>query len=137
VGEAAPSPLGQGEAVLVVQNERERLRWDEEMLAALGYEPIGFERSADAVAALRAEPSRFDAILVSEASVPATLELAQTMHAIAPRLPILLASSSAMDVGLDALLEAGIADVVRRPLMSADLAAALSGSLRSAATLQL
>jgi hypothetical protein len=107
------------------------------MLAALGYEPIGFERSADAVAALRAEPSRFDAILIGEASVPVALKLARTMHAIAPRLPILLASRSAMDVGLDALLEAGIADLVRRPLMSADLAAILSRSLRSAATLQL
>ena len=37
-------PLGGGETVLIVENERERLIRDEEELAALGYEPIGFER---------------------------------------------------------------------------------------------
>ena len=36
-------PLGRGETVLVVESERERLLYDEEMLAALGYEPVGFE----------------------------------------------------------------------------------------------
>jgi hypothetical protein len=41
----------------------------------------------------------------------------------------------AVDVGSDALVRAGIADVVRRPIASAELAAALSRSLRSAARL--
>src|SRR5262249_14486728 len=44
-------PLGRGETVLVVESERERLLYDEEMLAALGYEPVGFERAADAITA--------------------------------------------------------------------------------------
>jgi hypothetical protein len=44
---------------------------------------------------------------------------------------------SAVDVGSDALVRAGIADVVRRPIASAELAAALSRCLRSAATLQM
>ena len=46
-------PLGRGETVLVVESEREQLLSDEEMLAALGYEPVGFERPADALAAVR------------------------------------------------------------------------------------
>ena len=51
-------PLGRGETVLVVESERERLLRDEEMLAALGYEPVGFERPADALArAVRAPES--------------------------------------------------------------------------------
>ena len=37
------------------------------MLAALGYEPVGFERPDDAVAACRSKPDRFDVILVSDA----------------------------------------------------------------------
>ena len=61
-------PLGRGETVLVVESERERLLHDEEMLAALGYEPVGFERPADAIAACRSAPDRFDIILVSHAS---------------------------------------------------------------------
>src|SRR4029077_16187591 len=53
-------PLGRGETVLVVESERERLLRDEEELAALGYEPVGFEHAGDALAACRAEPGRFD-----------------------------------------------------------------------------
>ena len=51
VGPAA-LPLGRGETVLVV-GERERLLYNEEMLAALGYEPVGFERPADAIGGMR------------------------------------------------------------------------------------
>ena len=137
VEETAPPRLGKGETVLIVDDERDRLLGHEETVAALGYEPVGFGRSNDAIAAVRAEPARFDAILVSQASVQAALDLARALHALAPRKPILLATRSAVDVGPDALMRAGIADVVRRPLVSAELAAALSRSLRSAATLQM
>ena len=44
VVDPAMLPLGRGETVLVVEGEREWLLHDEEMLAALGYEPVGFER---------------------------------------------------------------------------------------------
>ena len=64
----AALPLGRGETVLVVESEREQLLYDEEMLAALGYEPVGFERPADAIEACRSAPDRFDIILVSHAS---------------------------------------------------------------------
>jgi hypothetical protein len=50
--------LGRGETVLVVKSERERRLRDEEMLAALGYEPVGFESADDAIAACRAAPGR-------------------------------------------------------------------------------
>ena len=48
----------------MVDDASERLLADEEMLAALGYEPVGFTRADDALAACRANPKRFDALLV-------------------------------------------------------------------------
>ena len=132
-----PAATRKGEKAPIVHDERDRLLGHEEMVAALGYEPIGFGRSADAIAAVRAEPARFDAILVSQASVPAALDVARALHALAPRKPILLATRSALDLGSDALVRAGIADVVRRPIASAELAAALSRCLRSAARLRM
>jgi hypothetical protein len=68
--EAEPAArwLGRGETVLVVEGERESLLRNEEMLAALGYEPVGFERPASAIDALRSEPNRFDAVLVTQAA---------------------------------------------------------------------
>ena len=81
-------PLGGGETVLIVENEQERLIRDEEELAALGYEPIGFERPADALAACRSEPGRFDIILVSQGSqTQGGLDLARALHEIAPLSP--------------------------------------------------
>ncbi len=46
VEETAPKRLGKGETVLIVDDERDRLLGHEEMVAALGYEPVGFERSS-------------------------------------------------------------------------------------------
>jgi signal transduction histidine kinase len=130
-------PLGRGETVLVVESERERLLYNEEMLAALGYEPVGFERAADAIDACRSAPDRFDIILVSHASQTSVgLDLTRALHEVAPRQPILLATSSTIDVGLDALADAGISDVLRRPLASTELAAALARCLRSPGALQ-
>ena len=127
-------PLGRGETVLVVESERERLLYNEEMLAALGYEPVGFERPADAIAACRSTPDRFDIILVSHASQTSVgLDLTRALHEVAPHQPILLATSSTIDVGLDALADAGISDVLRRPLASTELAMALARCLRSLA----
>jgi hypothetical protein len=58
------------------------------------------------------------------------------LHEVAPRQPILLTTSSTIDVGVDALAEAGISERLRRPLVSTELAAALARCLRSSATLQ-
>jgi CheY-like chemotaxis protein len=130
-------PLGRGETVLVVESERERLLHEEEMLAALGYEPVGFERVGDAIAACRSVPDRFDIILVSHASqTQGGLDLARTLHEVAPQLPMLLATASTIDVGLDALAEAGISELLRRPLVSTELAAALTRCLRFPRTLR-
>jgi signal transduction histidine kinase len=130
-------PLGRGETVLVVESERERLLYEEEMLAALGYEPVGFEQSADAIAAFRSAPGRFDILLVSHASqIWGGLDLARALHELAPQQPILLATASTIDFDLDALAEAGVSELLRRPLVSAELAAALARCLRSPGTLR-
>jgi signal transduction histidine kinase len=128
----ATLPLGHGETVLVVESERERLLHDEEMLAALGYEPVGFERAADAIAACRSAPDRFDIILVSHAAQTSVeLDFAHALHEAAPRKPVLLATASEIAVSVDALANAGISELLRRPLVSTDLAAALVRCLRS------
>lgn len=54
---------GTGETILyLAASERSRLA-GEELLAALGYEPVGFTLPADAFRACREQPGRFDALL--------------------------------------------------------------------------
>jgi DNA-binding response OmpR family regulator len=128
---AAGASLGHGETVLVVERKKEQLLRDEEMLAALGYEPVGFERPADAIEACRSTPRRFDIILISDASSdPASIDLARTLQGLAPRQPIVLATALTSGTSSDVLADAGISEVLRRPLVGAELAAALSRALR-------
>jgi CheY-like chemotaxis protein len=140
-GSASAEPelivLGNGETVLIVESEREHLLPDEEKLAALGYEPVGFEHANDALAACHSEPDRFDIILVSYGSrVQDGLALARALHQMAPLKPVLLAAASSTDVNVNALAEAGISEVLRWPFASAELAAALARGLRTPAMLR-
>jgi DNA-binding NtrC family response regulator len=135
--ELASLPLGHGETVLIIENERERLLRDEEKLAALGYEPVGFEHAGDALAACRAEPGRFDIILISQgAETRDGLEFALVLHQVAPLPPVLLAAASTIDLSISRLAEAGISEVLQWPLVSTELAAALARCLRKSGTLQ-
>jgi signal transduction histidine kinase len=122
-------PLGNGETILLIDQERQRLLRDEEMLAALGYEPVGFARTGDALAACKAAPQRFDALVVSGAVTAQGLDLAEKLYRLAPDQPILLATPSAGETGADELAAVGIREVVRWPLNSVEIAAALAHCL--------
>ena len=79
-------PRGDGETILLVDDEEALVRLGEEMLAELGYEPVGFTSSAAALAAFRATPERFDAVLSDEAMPELTgSELARAIRAHPPR----------------------------------------------------
>jgi signal transduction histidine kinase/CheY-like chemotaxis protein len=129
--EIAPAlPLGRGETVLLVEHDRERLLGAEEMLAALGYEPVGFARGDEALASCWSEPQRFNALVIGHL-VPtrAALELAAALHEVMPNVPILLATGSADEIGATALMAAGVSEIVSRPLIATEIAATLARCL--------
>jgi signal transduction histidine kinase len=127
-GDAA-FPTGKGETVMLVAHDVDRVLREEEMLAALGYEPVGFTNADGALAACRANPNRFDIAVVDHFGLAArSLELAAALHASAPRLPIVLASKAAIEVGADTLARAGVSDVVRWPIVAEEIAMALAHS---------
>ena len=128
--EARAVAAGRGETVLLVASDGTRLLRDEEMLAALGYEPVGFTTVAAALAACRAKPERFDVIVIGHLGSARQLcsKLAATLHSLLPRcmLPIVLATRSMEGIGADNLIGAGISDVVRWPIVAEEIAAALA-----------
>jgi signal transduction histidine kinase/CheY-like chemotaxis protein len=120
---------GVGETVLVLDADRARLLRHEEVLAALGYEPVGFTGPQEAAQAC-AVRSRFDAALVChQSSANFALDFAATLRELAPNLPIILATSSARDLDAPLLAASGVSEVVHHPLTSAELAGALSRCL--------
>jgi signal transduction histidine kinase len=129
-----PAARGRGETVLVLESDRASLLRHEEVLAALGYEPVGFSNLADAAATCRLERKRFDAILVCHQSlISAALESAKALREIAPTLPIILATASTRELGVPLLAASGISEVIHYPLTSSELAGALSRCLRASA----
>jgi DNA-binding NtrC family response regulator len=60
----------------------------------------------------------------------ASLDLAAALHEISPGLPILLATASVADFGANALVVAGISDVVSWPIVATEMATALRDCLR-------
>src|SRR5258708_14763147 len=80
---------GAGETVLVLETERERLLRHEEILAALGYEPVGFTNLHEAAQAY-ALRARFDhALVCHRPGETSAIDLARTLHNIAPILPFI------------------------------------------------
>jgi DNA-binding NtrC family response regulator len=120
--------------VLIIEDDAKHLLKDEEVLAALGYEPVGYTYAADVQARFREAPERFDVVILGHiAPATAALELAAALHEIASHRPILLAAASADDLGAKALVASGISDIVHWPIVTTELAEALQACLRHSA----
>jgi DNA-binding NtrC family response regulator len=52
--------------VLIVDDDRPLMMLSEEMMTALGYEPVRVDNSPLALAAFKADPARFDLVLADE-----------------------------------------------------------------------
>jgi CheY-like chemotaxis protein len=124
-------PCGSGEAVMIVDDERALVALAEETLAALGYEPMGFDSSVAALQAFRAEPQRFDLVLTDETMPDLSgVELAREMRRVRPELPIVLMSGYSGAQLAERARAVGVAEVLRKPLVRRDIAEALGRALR-------
>jgi nitrogen-specific signal transduction histidine kinase/CheY-like chemotaxis protein len=143
VGEAAvaaaaePVSLQRGrlEQVLLVDDEEPLVRLMAGTLVDLGYVPVGFLSGVDALAAFTAHPERFDAV-VTDARMPGLsgVDLIRALRAVRPGVPIVMVSGY-LGTGIERQArEAGADDVLRKPLVTAELASALSRALRGRAS---
>jgi signal transduction histidine kinase/ActR/RegA family two-component response regulator len=123
-------PRGDGQAVMVVDDDEVLVGVAEEMLIELGYRPTGFHSSVAALRLLRAEPGRFEVVLIDEMmSELSGTGLAAEIRRLRPDLPILLMSGySGRDLMVRAEL-AGVDAVLRKPLVSGDIAEPIARAL--------
>ncbi len=118
---------GSGETVLIAERDRQALERDEEILAALGYEPVGFTDAGQALAAIRAEPDRFQIGVIDDRFARETgVDLPRRIAEIGAGFPLLLIAHSEEEADAAYLKEVGVSDVLRRPLRLRDIADALS-----------
>jgi PAS domain S-box-containing protein len=125
---------GDGETVLLVDDEEALVRLGEEMIAGLGYEPVGFTSSTAALEAFRATPTRFDAVLSDESMPDMTgSELARAIREIRDDIPIVLMSGYVTTALTHRARDAGVLDVLAKPLVARDIARSLADALRQQA----
>jgi PAS domain S-box-containing protein len=129
---AGPLPRGNGETVMIVDDERPLVALAEEITAQLGYEPVGFDSSRAALEAFSAQPQRFDAVLTDEAMPDLVgTELAFEIRRVRPAIPIILMSGYGGTQLTTRAAEIGVNDVLRKPLHRRDLAESLARVLES------
>jgi CheY-like chemotaxis protein len=114
-------PRGTGQRVLIVDDEESLVQLAARMLEDLGYAPVGFTSGTAALAAFRADPQRFDALITDERMPEMSgAELIREMRVTRDSMPVVLMSGY-----LGATQ--GEADVVlQKPLSRRDFAASLA-----------
>jgi PAS domain S-box-containing protein len=125
-------PRGEGQRVLVVDDEEPLVRLATRTLEELGYAPVGFTSSIAALAAFRADPKRFDAVITDE-RMPGLSgsALIREVRSIRHGIPIVLMSGFVGAVVARQVREVGAEEVLKKPLSARDLAASLSRVLHS------
>lgn len=100
----------------------------EEMLAALGHEPVGQLDPAAAVSMLSTDVARFDALLVERDRVGDAEAAIGALHQAAPHLPVIL-STRAGNLSISPGLGSAISEIVAQPFEMGALALALKRAL--------
>jgi CheY-like chemotaxis protein len=111
----------------VVDDEESLVHLAEEVLAGLGYEPVGCRGAPEALRLFRAAPDRFDAV-VSDAIMPdlSGIELLVELKRLQPTLPVILVSGYGGPALQAQALNAGAVAVLTKPLAAAELARCLA-----------
>jgi PAS domain S-box-containing protein len=131
VDEELAMPRGDGQRVLVVDDEEPLVKLATRTLEELGYAPVGFTSSAAALAAFRADPQRFDAVITDE-RMPGMSgsALIREVRGIRNGIPIVLMSGYIGGAVASQAREAGAEEVLKKPLSARDLAASLARVLQ-------
>jgi PAS domain S-box-containing protein len=129
---ATALPRGHGQTVMIVDDEKALAALAEEMLAELGYEPIGFTSCVAALAAFREAPQRFDIVLTDQ-TMPELIgtDLAREIRLQRPDIPIVLMSGYSGAPLDERARVVGVREVLRKPLQSKDIAECFGRVLRS------
>jgi CheY-like chemotaxis protein len=122
------APRGQGQRVMVVDDEEPLLELTTDALEELGYEPAGFGSARAALEAFRASPGAFD-VLITDLRMPGMSgdELIREARGVRPLLPVILISGYGGDVAQSPFYSSGWADeVLTKPLRRNALATSLA-----------
>jgi PAS domain S-box-containing protein len=128
---ATETKRGNGETILLVDDERALVELCEDLLAELGYEPLGFSSPLEALETFLADPARFDLVLTDHSMPEMTgTELIGKIRTVRADLPFLLMSGYGTAVAEEDTRALGVRTVLKKPVLLVDLAAAVRDALK-------
>lgn len=123
-------PHGQGEHILVVDDESLLVQMSRMALTSLGYQVDATTKPVEALDWVRADPQRFALVLTDQTMPGMTgLVLASHLQLIRPGLPIILTTGYVAALTAEQIDGAGISKVLHKPATLQSLARALKSAL--------
>jgi PAS domain S-box-containing protein len=124
-------PRGKGQRVLIVDDEEPLVQLATRTLEELGYAPVGFTSSSAALAALRADPQHFDALITDERMPEMSgSALIREVRGMRGSMPIVLMS------GYMGTAKGEADEVLQKPLTRRDFAISLARILKPGTTIR-
>jgi PAS domain S-box-containing protein len=122
--------IGGTERVMVVDDEEPIRKVIFQILTNFGYRVNVFGDGQEALAAMRNAPEAYD-VVITDYSMPRMtgLELAREIKNIRRNMPIILSSGFLNETKMELSLQAGISEVLRKPVISHELAKAIRNVL--------
>ncbi len=122
-------PQGNGQIVMVVDDEPAVLGLAKHLLVRLHYRPQTFLHPLEAAETFRRDPDQFQMVL-TDLTMPklSGWELARQIHQIRPDVPIILSTGFSGELTQEQSRQAGISRVLRKPYNIRELAQALHAS---------
>ncbi len=126
-------PPGQGQKILVVDDETALTTMQQKLLKRLQYQVLTANHPQEALDLMRANPAQFD-LVITDLTMPEMngLELAAELHTLRPDLPIILASGYSAALDRATLHAANISELLEKPISDEKLAEAVHRALTKA-----
>ena len=118
--------------ILFVDDERPIAELNEELLEKLGYRVVSLTSPSEALQVFRDEPDSYD-LVITDYYMPGMtgLDLSREISRARPNLPIILCTGCEEAVTAEVVQEAGIRDVLKKPVVLSDLSESIQGCLRA------
>ena len=117
---------GRAERVMFVDDEDAMTDMSTRLLVRMGYQVTSFTRPEEAIAVFMEGPHHFD-VVVTDLNMPrlSGLDVARTVHATQPSMPIILVSGFLSGEAIPPSEESGIRETLSKPFTARQLSAAL------------
>jgi PAS domain S-box-containing protein len=123
-------PCGQGQRILMVDDDASMRRMYQKLLATLEYQGTVVTNPNEAVDLFQKNPGQYD-LVITDLTMPDMngLEVARQIQAIRADMPVILTTGFCSAVSEQRLKEAGICQLIEKPISLAKLAETLQGVL--------